>query len=84
MSVDAFVGRRIGELRLKAGLDPEVFAQAIGISPAELADYEAGRLRPPAGKLLLIASKLNAPLELLLPNPSDVPQTPTAIPRKET
>jgi transcriptional regulator with XRE-family HTH domain len=53
--IDRFLGRRIKELRLLAGMTQQRVAQRLGISPQQVQKYEKGINRLSASQLLAVA-----------------------------
>lgn len=60
--LDARIGRNLRKIRTAAGHDVETLACRIGLQPATLADYEAGRERIPVETLMLLATVLDRPV----------------------
>ncbi len=56
----------IKELREKAGIEQQALAAKIGISPATLGNYEAGRRGAPVETLCAIADILDCSLDMLV------------------
>ncbi|GIX16885.1 MAG: transcriptional regulator [Rhodothalassiaceae bacterium] len=58
--IDAFVGRRIRERRLAAGITQQELAAALGLSYQQVQKYENGSNRISAGRLYVLARLLGA------------------------
>lgn len=61
-SVDEHMGARLTLMREERGISPKDFAKRIGLPPARLRLFEAGRASMPASLLLQIAEELSAPI----------------------
>ena len=64
--LDAVLGARLKEARIKAGLSQEALARRVGLSGQQIQKYEAGVDRVAAITLCRIAVTINAPLTDLL------------------
>ncbi|MBP5856647.1 helix-turn-helix transcriptional regulator [Marivibrio halodurans] len=62
---DIAVGRRVRELRVRAGLSQQALAERIGLSFQQVQKYEKGTNRMGASRLIQIAGVLNMPVEAL-------------------
>lgn len=60
------IGTRIRELRKAKGLTLQQLADVFGISRASVSEWESGRSKPDAGRLLKLAEVLGATIEYLL------------------
>jgi len=60
------LGQRIRHYRTKAGLSQRALAAAVGISPAVLSRYEAGKLEPNVLTLMNIAKELKITVDTLV------------------
>lgn len=49
--LNATIGRRLGEVRLRAGVSREAVAERMGVAPNELASWEIGETRISASDL---------------------------------
>jgi transcriptional regulator with XRE-family HTH domain len=65
--IDAHVGTRIREERLRAGLTQEVLASGIGVKFQQLQKYETGKNRVSCSRLWEISRVLEVPMVELLP-----------------
>lgn len=61
MTADRFDARRLTLARWAARLTKRELAERIGISPASITQYEAGRTQPPPGTLARLALALGVP-----------------------
>ena len=57
--VDKIVGERIRRRRILTGLTQDQLGEALGVSYQQIQKYEAGANRVSAGRLYLLASRLN-------------------------
>ncbi|MXU65697.1 helix-turn-helix domain-containing protein [Rhodobacteraceae bacterium KN286] len=62
----ATLGDRITAARLQAGLDQAGLAQAIGLSPKTIANWELDRTEPRANRMQMLAGVLNVSLGWLM------------------
>lgn len=62
-SIDATVGRRIRENRLRLGLSAEALSVALSCDPAMILVIEAGNARPEPRVMLGAAALFNVPLK---------------------
>jgi transcriptional regulator with XRE-family HTH domain len=60
--IDRFVGHRIKELRLRAGMTQRQVAQQLGVTDQQVHKIEKGINRVSAGKLLAIARLFDVPI----------------------
>lgn len=60
--IDAFVGRRIRERRLKLGLSQVQLADGLGLTFQQVQKYEKGGNRVGAGRLYALAQVLDVPV----------------------
>ncbi|AAT38403.1 putative prophage repressor protein [Burkholderia phage BcepC6B] len=60
------IGTRIRELRKAKGLTLQQLADVFGISRASVSEWESGRSKPDANKLVLLAKELHTAVEYLL------------------
>ncbi len=58
--IDRHVGRRLRQLRLERGVDPEVLARTLGVTTARLEELEAGNERLPAEMMRKLSRILRA------------------------
>ena len=75
-SVDAFIGQRIRDERLKAGLTQVELAKEIGIRFQQLQKYETAANRVSGSRLWMICKALGIPISALFPTPEDFPREP--------
>lgn len=61
--IDRIVGLKIMERRISLGLSRMQLSSSIEVTPQQLQKYEKGLNRVSAGRLLLIAESLEAPIE---------------------
>jgi transcriptional regulator with XRE-family HTH domain len=66
--VDTFIGRRIRDLRLDAGLSQTSIAKALGISFQQIQKYENGTNRISASRLYKLANHLDVSLTEFFPS----------------
>ena len=59
------IGRTLRSLREQRGVSPEELAEALRISPTELADREEGRTRCAAGEIWDAAMALKVPVQTI-------------------
>lgn len=71
--VDAFVGRRIRELRRRRGKTQSELAGAIGVKFQQVQKYEAGTNRVSASRLWAIAAALDVAIERFFDGFEDAP-----------
>lgn len=64
--LDALVGRRIRQARLRSGLDASVLAEQVGLTRDKLSKIENGRRRVAPRELPVLAHALHVPLSALL------------------
>lgn len=57
--VDSLVGERIRKRRILAGLTQDQLGEALGVSYQQIQKYETGANRVSAGRLYLLADRLN-------------------------
>ncbi len=62
---DVAVGKRVRELRIRAGLSQQALAEKIGLSFQQVQKYEKGANRMGASRLIQIANILEVPVEAL-------------------
>lgn len=62
VTIDEHVGSRLQKIRVAHGLAAKTLCRALGITPSELAAWEAGRRRVPAHALLELSQLLSCPL----------------------
>jgi transcriptional regulator with XRE-family HTH domain len=73
--VDVFIGRRIREARVHAGLTQKDLAERVGVAFQQLQKYETARNRVSGSRLWMIANALNIPVPSLLPvSDEEVPE----------
>ena len=60
--IDRFLGHRIKELRLLAGMTQQQVAQQLGVSPQQVHKFEKGNDRVSASQLLAIARFFDVPV----------------------
>jgi transcriptional regulator with XRE-family HTH domain len=68
--IDEFIGRRIREERLLAGLKQDELAAAIGVRFQQVHKYETASNRVSGSRLCMIANVLGIPVASLLPSVS--------------
>jgi transcriptional regulator with XRE-family HTH domain len=61
------IGARVREARKRCGWNQADLASAVNLTRSSIANFEAGRQRPPVHVALLIAKALDTPVETLLP-----------------
>jgi transcriptional regulator with XRE-family HTH domain len=61
------IGARVREARKRCGWNQADLASAVNLTRSSIANFEAGRQRPPVHVALLIAKVLDTPMETLLP-----------------
>jgi transcriptional regulator with XRE-family HTH domain len=61
------VGGRVREVRKRCGWSQADLARAANLTRSSIANFEAGRQRPPVHVVLLIAQALGTSMETLLP-----------------
>lgn len=70
------VGRRLREVRLRAGLSAAALARRIGVSTSAVSQIERGVMQPSVSRLITITDALGAPMSAVLTarpdEPSDV------------
>lgn len=71
LSVDAFIGGRIRELRVEAGISQGALAAAIGVTFQQVQKYENGTNRIAVSRLLMIARALRVRPNLLFDGAPD-------------
>ncbi|MFA7175481.1 MAG: helix-turn-helix transcriptional regulator [Kiritimatiellia bacterium] len=80
--MDNMMGKRIKDWREARNLTQQQLAELLGISGQQVSEYERGRKRPPADKLVLLSEILGISTDFLLgrssmpnasisPNPSE-------------
>ena len=80
-AIDRGVGRRIARLRDRAGLTQAQLAERIGVEPATVGRYEAGKLRAPTRRIQEMAAALGVRTEDLLRDPPKDPSHGAAVDR---
>ncbi|MCX8132640.1 MAG: helix-turn-helix domain-containing protein [Roseococcus sp.] len=65
-AIDAELGRRLWELRLRRGITRREAAERLGVTAQQVQKYELGQDRLSIGRLVRLAALLEAPLPLLL------------------
>jgi transcriptional regulator with XRE-family HTH domain len=73
---DRYVGERIKEARLAAGLTQEDLANMLGTSYQQVQKYEKGRNRVAGGRIDRMSTALNRPISYFFPNANDVRAVP--------
>jgi transcriptional regulator with XRE-family HTH domain len=73
--IDQIVGSRIRTKRQRMRISESELAEAVGVSPQMIRDYEDGRLRVPAAHLVTISKVLQAPLENFFALPANAPES---------
>jgi transcriptional regulator with XRE-family HTH domain len=82
--IDIYVGRRLREARLLAGLNQEQLGDALGVSFQAVQKYESGANRLSASRLLLAAKALGRPTSYFFHDvQGDVPAQEERLSRDE-
>ena len=74
---DRYMGERIREARLAAGMSQEQLAELLGTSYQQVQKYESGANRVTGARIERLVSALNRPLYYFFPNVTDVRAAPT-------
>jgi transcriptional regulator with XRE-family HTH domain len=75
--LDRFIGQRIREGRLSAGISQTDLADMLGVSYQQIQKYEAGDNRIAVSRFGRISTALNRPLGWFFPNSTDVRASPS-------
>lgn len=65
------IGSRLKQLRQKAGISQEMFAEVVGISTFQLQKYESGQNMMNTDKLQRVANALSLPVQALFSEGDD-------------
>lgn len=65
------LGRRLARIRKEQGLTQTELAEALNLSQAVVAEYEAGRKNMPTWRLINVAEALGVPPDMLLAEQQD-------------
>lgn len=76
VSVDAFIGNRIREIRQKAGVSQGALAAAVGVTFQQVQKYENGTNRIAVSRLLMIARALRVRPGVFLNGAPEVDREP--------
>ena len=72
--VDTIVGERIRRRRILAGLTQDQLGEALGVSYQQIQKYETGANRVSAGRLYLLAERLDVSPKERVALPHECPQ----------
>jgi transcriptional regulator with XRE-family HTH domain len=73
---DRYIGERIREARIAAGMSQKDLANMLGTSYQQIQKYESGRNRVNGARIERLVTALNRPLIWLFPNATDIRSTP--------
>lgn len=76
-------GERLKNAREASGMSQKKMADRIGVKPATVEKWEAGKMDPRANRLQMLASLLNVPLLWLIAGSQKVPTSTTATTNQE-
>ncbi len=65
--IDYHVGKRLGQLRIAAGLSQEQLAHIVGVSYQQIQKYESGKNRVSASKLYVFAKYFGVSADTFYP-----------------
>ena len=74
---DQYIGQRIREARVAAGMSQTDLAHCIGTSFQQVQKYENGKNRVNGARIERLVTALNRPLSYFFPNITDIRNTPT-------
>jgi transcriptional regulator with XRE-family HTH domain len=69
---DTYLGERIREARIAAGMSQKDLGEMLGVSYQQIQKYEDGHNRVNGGRIGALVTALNRPLNYFFPNATDV------------